>query len=89
MKITQQNVPTHELIGLSVEIVDSNDPSLRKLKGNVVYETKNLLMIRADEMVKRVPKNIITISVRLPDGNHCTLDGRVLVARPEDRIQRL
>jgi len=90
MKITPQNVLAHELIGLSVEIVDSKDPSLKNLQGKLVYETKNVLAINdAKQNIKKIPKAIVTISLRLPDGDDCIINGSDLVGRPEDRIQRL
>jgi len=89
MKITKQNVFAHELIGLSAYIVDSKDPSLKNLHGQIVYETKNLLLINANQSIKKVPKNIVILSVKLPDGNGCMVNGSDLVGRPEDRIQRL
>lgn len=89
MKITQQNVLAHELVGLSVKIVDSKDPSLRNLQGKIVYETKNVLVVNANQNIKKIPKNIVTLSLKLPDGNDCIISGSDLVGRPEDRIQRL
>jgi len=89
MKITQQNILAHELIGLSAEIVDSKEPSLKNLQGKIVYETKNLLAINANENIKKVPKNIVILSLKLPDGDACIISGTNLVGRPEDRIQRL
>ncbi len=89
MKITQQNVLAHELIGLSAEIVDSKDPPLKNLQGKVVYETKNVLAINVNQNIKKIPKSIVMISLRLPDGNDCIINGSDLVGRPEDRIQRL
>ncbi len=89
MKITQQNVLAHELIGLDAEIVNSKDPSLKNLQGRIVYETKNLLMIDVNKKIKRIPKDTIVLSLKLPDGDGCVISGSDLVGRPEDRIQRL
>jgi len=89
VKITQQNVLAHELIGLSAEIVDSKDPLLKNLRGKIVYETKNVLVINANQNIKKVPKNIVILSLKLPDGNDCMINGSDLVGKPEDRIQRL
>jgi len=89
MKITPQNVLAHELIGLSAEIVDSKDPSLKNLRGKIVHETKNVLMFNVEQKIKNVPKNIVTLSLKLPDGITCIVNGNDLVGRPEDRIQRL
>ena len=87
--ITQQNVLAHELIGQPVLILDSADPSLKNMHGKIVYETKNLLVINKGNSIVKVPKSIVTISLRLPDGNDCVINGSDLVGRPEDRIQRL
>jgi ribonuclease P protein subunit POP4 len=89
MKITQQNVLAHELIGLRAEIVDSIDPSLKNLQGKIVYETKNLLLINANKHIKKIPKNIVRLSLKLPDGYNCVINGSDLLGRPEDRVQRL
>ncbi|MFY3741907.1 MAG: ribonuclease P protein subunit POP4 [Candidatus Nitrosomirales archaeon] len=87
--ITQQNVPAHELIGQPVTILDSADPSLKNMHGKIVYETKNLIVINRGHSIVNVPKRIVTISLRLPDGSDCIINGSDLVGRPEDRIQRL
>ena len=89
MKTTQQNVLAHELIGLSAIIADSKDPSLKNLQGKIVYETKNVLTIDANHDIKKIPKNIVVLSLMLPDGNSCMVNGTDLVGRPEDRIPRL
>ena len=89
MKITQENVLAHELIGQSVRIVDSRDPSLKNVTGKIVYETKNVLIINSDRNTIKVPKNIVRVSLRLSDGNDCMINGSDLVGRSEDRIQRL
>ena len=87
--ITQQNVLAHELIGQPVTILNSADPSLKNMHGKIVYETKNLLVINKGQNIVKIPKSIVTISLRLPDGNDCVINGSDLVGRPEDRIQRL
>lgn len=89
MMITQQNVLAHELIGQPVMILDSADPSLKNMHGTIVYETRNLLIINKGQNIVKVPKNIVTLSFRLPDGNDSVISGCDLVGRPEDRIQRL
>lgn len=87
--ITQQNVLACELIGQPVLILDSTDPSLKNIHGKIAYETKNLLVINKGNNIVKVPKSIVTISLRLSDGNDCVIIGSDLVGRPEDRIQRL
>jgi len=89
MKITQENLLAHELIGLSAEIVDSKHVSLKNMRGKIVYETKNLLLLSTHQKITKVPKSTVVLLLRLPDGNDCVINGSDLVGRPEDRIQRL
>jgi len=89
MNITQQNVLAHELIGLFAKVIDSKDPLLKNLQGKIVYETRNILVIDLKQDIKRIPKKVVKLSLRLPDGSDCIIDGVDLVGRPEDRIKRL
>jgi ribonuclease P protein subunit POP4 len=54
----------------------------------VVDETKNMLKIRVGGKVKSVPKSIVYLRFILPEGGEVRLEGRRLVARPEDRVRR-
>ncbi len=87
--IIRQNVLAQELIGQPVMILDSTDPSMKNMHGKIVYETKNLLVINKGQNIVKIPKSIVTISLQLPDGEDCVINGTDLVGRPEDRIQRL
>jgi len=88
MPLLPSNLPRHELIGLEVEILDSRDPGLRGLRGRVVDETKNMLKIRVGGKVKSVPKSIVYLRFILPEGEEVRLEGKGLVARPEERVKR-
>ena len=50
------NLRKHELIGLEVAILRSTDPSLVGVRGLVVDETRNTLVVEAGGREKRVPK---------------------------------
>lgn len=89
MNITSQNIIAHELIGIEAEIVESRDPSLKNMRGKIVYETKNLLFLYVDKEIKMVPKKVAKLALKLPDNVQCFIDGSELLGRPEDRIQRL
>lgn len=89
MNITSQNVIAHELIGIDVKIVESRDPTLEKVSGKIVYETKNMLMLNANNKMKMIPKKVVKLALELPDNSECLVNGSDLVGRPEDRIQRL
>ncbi|MCQ8898057.1 MAG: ribonuclease P protein component 1 [Hadesarchaea archaeon] len=88
MPLLPSNLARHELIGLEVEILESRDPGLRGLRGRVVDETKNMLKIRVGGKVKSVPKSIVYLRFILPEGEEVRLEGKELVARPEERVRR-
>ena len=89
MNVTSQNVIAHELIGIDAKIVESMDPTLEKVSGKIVYETKNMLMLNVNNKMKMIPKKVVKLALELPDNSECLVNGSDLVGRPEDRIQRL
>lgn len=90
MNITSQNVIAHELIGINAKITESKDPTLEKVAGKIVYETKNMLILNVDnKKMKMIPKKVVKLALELPDNSECLVNGSDLVGRPEDRIQRL
>ena len=82
---TARNIGKHELIGLEAEIVESKDPSLIGLKGVVVDETKNMMVIDVGGEEKRIIKKV----VKLRFGDYGTIDGSRIAYRPEDRIKKV
>jgi RNase P/RNase MRP subunit p29 len=66
------------LLGASVEVLGS------KIAGELVYESKNMLVLRGSGGLKKVPKagNIFVI-----DGQ-TKIDGRTLVGRPVERMMK-
>ncbi|WP_337863131.1 ribonuclease P protein component 1 [Nitrososphaera sp.] len=90
--ITADNILAHELVGLEATVVESSDPTIKGLKGTVVFETKNTISIRTTKenaAVKTVPKIAAkTIEFHTQTGA-CFISGATLIARPEDRISRL
>ncbi|MGH9909444.1 MAG: ribonuclease P protein component 1 [Nitrososphaerales archaeon] len=89
MNVTSQNIIAHELIGIDAKIVESRDPTLEKVSGKIVYETKNMLMLNVNNKMKMIPKKVVKLALELPDNSECLVNGSDLVGRPEDRIQRL
>ncbi len=51
-----KNLILHELIGLEVAVLSHSDPSLVGLRGKVVDETLNLLVVETPRGEKKVPK---------------------------------
>ncbi|MCS7116629.1 MAG: ribonuclease P protein component 1 [Nitrososphaerota archaeon] len=89
MEINTKNLIAHELIGLKARIEESNDPTLKGLTGIIVDETKNMLRMSIDSMIKSIPKSIVTLRFWLPDGSSCIVRGKMIVGRPEDRVKKL
>lgn len=87
--ITPKNIFRHEIVGLPVKVVDSTHEGFIGIKGKVVNETKNTLLIQEeDETEKMVPKGDATFHFNLPDGTVIEIEGKIIIARPEDRIKK-
>jgi ribonuclease P protein subunit POP4 len=87
--ITPQNIFQHEFIGLNVEVKESSHEGFIGINGRVVDETKNTITVETEEDgEKMVPKKTSTFRFKLPDGAVVEIAGRVIVARPEDRIKK-
>lgn len=76
----------HELIGLHAEVLSATCPDLVGLKGIVVDETKNILVIVVDDTEKRIPKRGTRFRFRIDSG--VEINGTRLLHRPEDRTKR-
>lgn len=86
--ITPQNVFRHEFIGLTVEIIDSNHEGFIGIKGIIIDETRNTIKVDTGKYEKLVPKEGVTFLFTLPQGEKVSIDGKVIIARPEDRIKK-
>ncbi len=84
--ISPQNVLRHELIGLDVLVVRAGNPGHTGVKGRIVDETRNTLVISGESRLKRIPKKFSVFRLTLPDGVLVEIDGTVLVMAPEKRI---
>ena len=86
--ITPQNVFRHEFIGLSVEVTESTNEGLIGLHGIIIDETRNTITVETNDTEKMIPKDNVIFLFTLPDGSQVSIDGKVIVARPEDRIKK-
>jgi len=86
--ITPKNLIKHELIGLKVKVTDSKNKYQVGIEGKVIDETKNTLIIETKKGLKRLPKDQCVFSFYLPSGERVRVNGKVLVARPEDRVKK-
>jgi len=86
--ITEKNLVRHELIGLEVGVKKSTNKSQIGIKGRVVDETYNMLVIETKKGEKKVEKKSCVFIFKLPNGKKVEVEGWVLVGRPEDRIKK-
>lgn len=87
--ITPNNIFRHEFIGLRIKVANSTHDGLVGIEGKVVDETKNTILIEQDDkFVKRIPKGVATFHFNLPDGRIVEIEGKIIIAHPEDRIKK-
>ena len=65
--LTPETLPKHELVGLHAEVLDSTDPGLVGIAGEVVRETMKTLVIRSDSGVSTVPKAGTTMTFAIDE----------------------
>ncbi len=80
------NLRKHELIGLQVEVLQATDPGQVHMAGRVVDETRNLLVIEAAGVEKRIPKQGARFRFQIQGG--IEVEGDEIRFRPEDRIKK-
>jgi ribonuclease P protein subunit POP4 len=76
-----------EFIGLEVEVIGTSHPGYQNLRGRVVDETRNTLIIETDDHERTVPKpgNEFQFTFQ---GNRIAIRGDEIRYRPEDRIKK-
>ena len=80
------NLRKHELIGLRVEVLNATDPSQAHLRGLVVDETRNTLVVEIEGAEKRIPKHGTRFRFDIQGG--VEVDGEEIQFRPEDRVKK-
>lgn len=88
MPITPQTLPRHELIGLNVEVTESTNKSLVGIKGTVIGETRGMFELETDKGARKITKIGTKFTFTLPGGVRATVDGKMLVGRPESRLKK-
>ena len=71
-------------VGRTINVTDSSDVSLIGLKGLVLDETRETIIISHDEQTKRLGKQAIRFTV----GDSKVINGSLVRQRAEDRINR-
>lgn len=74
-----------ELIGLNVKIIESKNKSNIGIKGKIVDETRNSLVIKTDNGNKKVLKENVVLEFT---NEGLMVDGKMLIGRPEERIKK-
>lgn len=85
-RITGKNITVHELIGLKASVIGGTEKSRIGLRGYIVDETKNLLVLETEKGVKRIPKKESVFEIAL-GGEKVIIEGKRILAKPEDRIK--
>lgn len=87
---TKKNILYSTFIGLDVEISRSSDRKLEGLKGKVVDETKNLIIIeKEDGRVVKIPKISSEFAFTLDDGSIFRVEGSRITFRPHERPKKV
>lgn len=84
--ITKKNVHKHELIGLPAEVISASHSGYVGIKGLIVDETKNTLVLEVNNTEKVIPKKGTKFRLSTPD--EIDVNGSTLLYRPQDRIKK-
>ncbi len=88
--ITRKNLLYSSFIGLRAEVTNSSQRNLVGLKGAIVDETKNLIVIEsADGKAVRIPKVSSTFRFTCEDGTEVDVKGRDIAFRPHERPKKV
>jgi len=93
-EIDPKDIAKHELIGMHVKVVSCTDPSVVGSEGRIIDETRNTIVIETSEgkgkpaKTKTLVKEICVFSFEYKPGKRVMVDGKLLVARSEDRIKK-
>lgn len=82
-----RDILKQEIIGKKIVINDAQNKDLIGLKGVVVDETKNTLVIETNKGEKNLVKSQITITVTF-NNETVNIEGAELVGRSEDRLKK-
>lgn len=76
----------HEYIGHEIEIVSAPQNALVGLRGIVVDETKNMLIVHVEGEDMKIPKKNLRFKIL---AENVVIDGNRIMFRPEDRIKKV
>ena len=82
-----RDIPRIEFIGKELEVIEADNPSLVGIKGKVIDETKNMLIIEQNNETKKLVKKQVTIKAKIED-KEIIIKGEILQGRPEERLKK-
>jgi ribonuclease P protein subunit POP4 len=86
--INERNLISHELIGLEVEVSHDINPHNINMRGRIIDETRNTLLVNVNGKIKRIIKKGTILRFFISKDKIIEIDGQILVSRPEDRIKK-
>ncbi len=87
-QISQQNLTSHELIGLRVNVFLNSFSDNVEIAGKVVNESRNMIIISDNCEKKAVPKKNNIFYFTLPSGQQVRIMGDKIVGRPVERTRK-
>ncbi|MBI2667556.1 ribonuclease P protein subunit [Candidatus Woesearchaeota archaeon] len=82
-----KDISRSELIGLSIEITESENKSLIGLRGKIIDETKNILTLDTKNGIKKIIKSQVKFKMET-NNRKIEVNGKLITNRPEDRLKR-
>lgn len=90
-----KNILQHELIGMDVEIISSPLQDKFNVRGTIIDETRNMLVLEQGQKEIQIPKQGTVLAFNLPADDsdpeklmRIEVDGKLFIARPEDRVKK-
>jgi len=86
----KENILIHEFIGLPCEVISSLSIFLNNIKGIVIDETLNILVLETKEGKKIIPKKNTKFKFTIPETKEeLVVNGNDIINLPENRPKRI
>ncbi len=82
-EINNENILSHELIGLKVKVIKSNDSKKIGVNGLIIDETKNTIILDDGKILPKI-ECVFEFEV---NKEKIEIDGKKIMKKPEDRIK--
>ncbi|MGC8478667.1 MAG: ribonuclease P protein component 1 [Candidatus Micrarchaeia archaeon] len=82
-----KTIVIHELSGLSAQVLSSSDKNQKGIKGKVIKETKNMLVLNTSKGIKQVVKKTSTFKFFYGKDSF-TVKGEEINFRPYERTEK-